>query len=305
MRFYGRLVALIGVLSFWTASSHALAQIEVTAQTERSTFLLYERVDMLITIINAGDTDIVLNNNEGHPWLSFLVATKKRLPIRQERQSNFAPLTLKPGENKTLRVNITPLFSFREEGDYKASAVIDLPGQGEIISQAVPFTVLNGRKVWSQQRMIEGTQRVYSLLRFSPTPDSTKLYLRVEEPDENIIDTNLALGEVVAFIDPDVLFDPKGNLHILQPTALSTYLYTRTDLNGKVLDQRIFKTFHEIPPRLTKIEDGNIFVAGGLEEDPHAPREKLSEAQNVKKTAIAPSSAQDIGEPAASPASMQ
>lgn len=110
---------------------------------------------------------------------------------------------------------------------------------------------------------------------------------------------------MVAFIDPDVLFDPKGNLHILQPIALSTYLYTRADTNGKILDQRIFKTFHEIPPHLTKIEDGNIFVAGGLEEDPNTPREKLSEAQGVKKETIPSSSAQDIKDPADPSASMR
>jgi len=288
MRSIGRFLTLIGALWLFAAGSNALAQLEVAAQTERSNFLLYERVDMVVTIVNAGDSEIILNNNEGHPWLSFLVSTKKRLPIRPERQGQFAPLTLKGGESKTLRVNITPLFSFREEGEYKASAVIDLPGQGEIISQPVPFNVLGGRKVWSQQRTVEGIQRVYSLIRFSPKPDSTQLYLRVEEPDENIVDTNLALGEVVAFVDPDVLFDPKGNLHIMQPIALSTYLYTRTDLAGKILGQRIFKTFHEIPPHLTKIEDGNVFVAGGLEEDPHKPREKLSDAQGVKKDAASP-----------------
>jgi hypothetical protein len=286
MRFFGQSLALIGILLFLAASSQATAQIQVTAQTERSNFLLYERVDILVRITNAGDTDVILNNNEGHSWLSFLVATKKRMPIRQERRGDFEPLSLKVGENKTLRINLTPLFSFREEGDYTASAVIDLPGQGEIISQAVPFTVLNGRKVWSQQRTVDGTQRTYSLLRFSPKPNSTQLYLRVEEPDENIVDTNIALGEVVAFIDPDVLFDPKGNLHIMQPIALSTYLYTRADLTGKILDQRIFKTFHEIAPHLSKTEDGNVFVAGGLAEDPSTPREKLSEAQDGKKPAI-------------------
>jgi hypothetical protein len=289
MRSFGQSFALIGVLWFWAASSPALAQIEVAAQTERSSFLLYERVDIIVTVSNPGDADLVLNNNEGHSWLSFLVATKKHMPIRQERRSDFQPLTLKAGESKTMRINLTPLFSFREEGDYTASAVIDLPGQGEVISQTVPFTVLKGRKVWSQQRTVEGMQRVYSLLRFSPKPDSTQLYLRVEEPDENIVDTNIALGEVVAFVDPDVLFDPRGNLHIMQPIALSTYLYTRTDLTGKILDQRIFKTFHEIAPHLTKIEDGSVFVAGGLEENPHTPRERLSEAQDVKKTAPAAS----------------
>jgi len=262
-----------------------MAQVQVMVQTERTDYLLYERVDLIVTLTNIGDTDILLDNNEGHPWLSFLVSKHNRLPVRPEREGGFQPLTLKAGENKILRVNLTPLFSFREEGDYKAAAVVDLPGQGQIVSEGVPFVVLNGHKIWSQSKPVDSSQRVYSLLRFSPQPDVTKLYLRVESPSENIVYANLALGEITSFIDPDVLFDPKGDIHIMQPVALGTYLYTRADPDGKILHQAIFKTFHEIPPRLAKVEDGNVIVSGGLEENPATTRERLSDAQGGGKSA--------------------
>jgi len=280
-----------------------MAQIQVSAQTERTNFLLYERVDLLVNISNIGDTDLVLNNEENHSWLSFLVSrhsSKIDYPARPERDSNFRPLTLKAGESKALRINLTPLFSFREEGEYKASAVIDLPGQGQIISQPVPFTVLKGRQVWSQVRPVDGIQRTYSLIRFSPKPDITALYLRVEAPDENIVYANISLGEVVASVDPEVLFDPKGNVHVLQPVALSTYLYTRADSDGKILDQRIFKSagmrdatgIQNVPPRLAKLNDGNVFVSGGMAENPNTPRERLSDAQGIKKPTAPETSAQ-------------
>lgn len=272
-------MAVIGALCFLATGSLAPAQIAVSAQTERSNFLLYERVDLVVTVANAGESDLVLDNNEGHPWLSFLVSKRDRLPVRQERQGTFKPVTLKVGETKTLRINLTPLFSFREEGEYNAAAVIDLPGAGQIISESVPFTVLRGRSVWSQTRPVDGTQRVYSLIRFAPKPDLTNLYLRVEEPSENTVLANLSLGEVVAYIDPEVFFDPQGNIHVMQPIAMSTYLYTRADPSGKILHQGIFKTFQTIPPRLAKMEDGNVIVVGGLEENPEVPRETLSNGQ--------------------------
>jgi len=280
-----RYLAALGALCFLAASSLAPAQVQVSAQTERSNFLLYERVDLLVAVTNIGESDLVLNNEEGHPWLSFLVSKHNRLPVHQERDAAFKPLTLKVGETKTLRVNLTPLFSFREEGDYKAAAVIDLPGEGQIISDGVPFTVLRGRQVWSQARPVEGSERVYSLIRFSPQIDRTDLYLRVEDPSENVVYANLSLGEVVAYIDPEVFFDPQGNLHVMQPIAMSTYLYTRADPSGKILHQGVFKTFQTIPPKLTKLEDGNIVVLGGLEENPNTPREKLSD---IQKKAEAP-----------------
>ncbi len=280
-----RLLAAIGALCFLATGSLATAQVQVSAQTERSDFLLYERVDLVVTVVNAGENDLVLDNSEGHPWLSFLVSKHNRLPVRQERESTFKSVSLKVGETKTLRINLTPLFSFREEGDYTAAAVIDLPGEGQIISDSVPFTVLKGRQVWSETRPVDGTQRVYSLVRFSPQPDLTKLYLRVEDPSENTVLTNLALGDVVAYIDPDVSFDPQGNLHVIQPIAMSTYLYTRANPAGKIVHQGIFKSAPmaglpgKVPPRLSKLDDGSVVVLGGEEEDPNTPRETLSEGQ--------------------------
>ncbi|HEY0342219.1 MAG TPA: hypothetical protein VGC34_15545, partial [Steroidobacteraceae bacterium] len=212
-----RLLAALGVLCvggfFYLATGTlATAQVQASVQTERSNFLLFERVDLLITITNVSDTDIMLDNTEGHPWLSFLVSKLNNMPVRPERNATFKALPLKVGESKTLRVNLTPLFLFRDEGDYKASAVIDLPGAGQIISDTTPFTVVNGHTVWSQTRPVNDAQRVYSLIRFSPDSDTTGLYLRIEAPSENIVYANYSIGNVVAYIDPDVYFDPDGNL---------------------------------------------------------------------------------------------
>jgi len=281
-----RWLVLLGVLGLLGAPSLASAQLQISAQTERSNFLLYERVDLLVSITNISGNDLVLDNNEGHPWLSFLLSRKTQknhFPVRPERDSNFAALNLKTGETKTLRVNLTPLFAFREEGQYQAEAVIDLPGAGQTLSLPVPFSVMKGREVWTQTRPVDSSPRVYSLVRFSPDANTTRLYLRVEDPAQNIVYTNLALGDMASYIDPDVNFDPKGNVHVLQPVGLGTYLYTRADPEGKILDQNLFKTYHEVAPRLRKVEDGNVTVVGGLAEDPDQPREKLSDATRAKR----------------------
>jgi hypothetical protein len=274
-----RFPAALGLLFFLATAPLAMAQVSVDAQMDRSQFLLYERVDLLVTITNTSETDLVLDNEEGHPWLSFMVCKHDLLPVRPERQALFKPLTLKQGKSQTLRINLTPLFSFREEGSYTAQAVVDLPGAGDLVSQEVPFNVLRGRAIWSVQRPVDGSDRIYSLLRFEPKPDTTELYLRVEDPSENVVYANIGLGPIEAFVDPQVFFDPQGNIHVLHLIAMSTYLYTRADPQGKVLHQGVFKTFQEIPPRLRQMDDGNVYVAGGLEETPETARESLSTGQ--------------------------
>jgi len=182
-------------------------------------------------------------------------------------------------------------------GDYRAAAVIDLPGQGQIMSENVPFSVVKGQKVWSQMHPVEGSERIYSLLRFSPSIDTTELYLRVEDPDENLVYANPPLGAMASSIDPEVLFDPQGNLHVLHPAALGTYIYTRANPDGKIVHQGVFKTeaiqgqsgVERIPPRLAKMNDGTVTVIGGVEQDLNHPREKLSEGQTTHVTNATPS----------------
>ena len=47
---------------------------------------------------------------------------------------------------------------------------------------------------------------------------------------------------MVSSTDPEFFFDPQGNVHILQPNTPGSYLYTRTDPDGKVLTQRPFQS---------------------------------------------------------------
>ena len=277
-----RLSAVLGLLLFVATVSPALAQVNIDARMGREggDYLLYERTDMLVTITNTSDTDIVLDNEGSRPWLSFVICKHNTMPVRPERQALFKPLTLKQGESKTLRVNLTPLFSFRDEGPYTAQAVVTLAGAGDLTSREVPFTVMRGKSIWSQQRPIDGTDRIYSLLRFSPKPDETELYLRVEEPSDNVVLANVGLGPVEAYVDPEIFFDPQNNLHVLHLISMSTYLYTRADANGKVVHQGVFKTFESVPPRLRKMDDGSIYVAGGLEETPEMTHESLLAGQS-------------------------
>ena len=298
-----RFPAALGLLCFLASAPLATAQVSVSAQTDhsRSSYLLYERVDLLVTVTNTSESDIVLDNDEGHPWLSFLLTSHDRMPVRPERQAMFKPLTLKVGQSQTLRVNLTPLFSFRDEGNYTASAVISLPGAGDIVSDNVAFSVSRGKTIWSQQRPVDGGDRTYSLIRFSPSPNETELYLRVEDPSENVVYANVGLGTIEAFVDPQVFFDPQGNIHIMHLLAMSTYLYTRADAAGKILHQAIFKVFQQIPPQLAKMDDGSVYVAGGMEESPENTRETLSTGQRnghaTQRTVALPSTTDSLSTP--------
>ena len=268
----------------------------------RSHFLLYERVDVVVSLTNIGNSDLQLNNDEGQPWLSFLVMGEHEqhtfLPVHSERQSNFAPLTLKMNETKTLRVNITPLFTMRAEGNYRVSAVVDLPGAGQIVTDAVavhhraracPCSTRCGW--WTRWNAITRSSA------FRPTRRTRAFICASNRPSENTVYSNYALGPLVVSIDPTMFFDPQGNVHVLQPMSQGTYLYTRTDPDGKLLAQRLFKSTMaddgsgmRVRPLLVKSDDGNVYVSGGLQQDPErAAREAFRHADTARKI-MAPTS---------------
>jgi hypothetical protein len=255
------------------------AQLAVGAQLPRANYLLYERIDMTVSVENNSDEDILLSNDQV-PWIRFLVTDKSGLPITSAGRATFPPLTLKPGETKNVTINLTPLYNIRQLGEYRAAAVVNLPGKGEIISSACGFQILEGRKVWSEKRTLEGSERTYTLMTFSPLPDRTMLYLRVADMDQNIIYANLSLGNIAGGVPPEVHLDGKNNIHVLQCVALSTYLYTRASEQGKVLSSNIFRTQNEIPPRLAVLDGDSVVVQGGMEETAQNSPDRLSDTQN-------------------------
>ncbi len=225
-----RLLAALGLLLFAATVTPALAQIHIDAKMGREggDFLLYERTEMFVTLTNTSDTDIVLDNEGSRSWLSFMICKHDKMPVRPERQALFKTLTLKQGESKTLRVNLTPLYSFREEGGYTAQAVVTLPGAGDLTSREVPFTVMRGKTVWSQQRPVEGTDRIYSLIRSRPSRTRPSCISASRSRPTMWSWPMSAWGRWKAYIDPQVFFDPAG-----QPPRHASHLDEHVSLHAR------------------------------------------------------------------------
>ena len=257
------------------------AQLSISGQLPRSNYMLYERIDFTVSMTNNSDSDILLNNDE-EPWIRFLITDSTGLPIPSVGKATFPALTIPAGETKNITINITPLYHLRQTGDFKVCPVVDLPGQGEIVGGGTSLKILNGRRVWSESRTLEGSERVFSLLTFSPLPDRSLLYLRVEDADQNAVYANLALGNVVGGVPPQVRMDAGNNIHVLQCIMLKTYLYTRATVNGAVVHQSVFRTANEYAPRLVEMEGNAVTVAGGREQNEQNRPDRLSDGQNGK-----------------------
>jgi hypothetical protein len=256
-----------------------VGQVQVAVEVDHANHLLFEPVNVKVSILNNTESDLALKGTEASPWLSFLVTRPDGTPVRSEQPLAAQPVLLKNQEARSLLVNVTPLFAFREPGEYRVRAVVNLPGSGDLISSPVTFSVANGHKIWSQTRPLNASERIYSLIRFVPSVDTTYLYIRVEDEKENIVYATFPIGEIVAFSEPQTAFDLAGNLHIIHVDGKSSYCYSVIGVNGNMKEQAHYVSVNDDVPRLRREAEGAVLVAGGRKQGPETQRERLSDAQ--------------------------
>ena len=256
-----------------------MGQVQVAVEVDHSNHLLFEPVNVKVSIFNNTENDLALKGQGDISWLSFLVTQGDGTPVRPEQAMKMEPAVLKSQQARSLLVNVTPLFAFREPGEYRVRAVINLPGQGDLISSPVVFAVSNGQKIWSQTRPINASERIYSLIRFIPNVDTTYLYVRVEDEKENIVYSTFPIGEIVAFSMPQTAFDTSGNLHIIHVDGKSSYCYSVVGVEGNMKDQQHYISMNNDIPHLQRGTGGEILVAGGRKRSPENERERLSQVQ--------------------------
>lgn len=254
------------------------AQLAVRLASERSTYLLYEPMVVTVEISNTSTEPVLLNSGaQDRPWLSFLIRTVDGRKVRTEQPLRLDPVTLAPGQRQLLSVDLTPLYAIRETGQYTVQAAVQPPGKQGYLTDALALGVGKGDTIWTRTYVDGGVKRVVSLVRFMDRREVT-LYLRVEEPNENLVYATTRLGRMVAFTSPQVEMDAEWGIHIVHPVGARTYRYTRATAEGRVLAQEDRES-GATPPTLAQRPGGRIEFVGGIENKQPTERPKLSELQ--------------------------
>ena len=263
---------------FLAAAISAPAQIRVTLATERSTYLLYEPMVVTVEIANISNDSILLNSGPNdRPWLSFLVRSVDGRKVRTEQPLTLDPITLRPGQSRLLSVDLTPLYAVRETGQYTVQASVQPPGRQAYLTDALALNVGRGDTLWSQTYVDAGTKRIVSLIRFMDRKD-VYLYLRVEEPQENLVYTTTRLGKFIAYTSPQIQLDASRTIHVVHPVGARLYRYTRATPEGVILSQEDRESAGS-QPSLVSRPGGTVEFVGGIEQKQRTERPRLSEAQ--------------------------
>jgi hypothetical protein len=268
-----------GLLSLMAVAA-AQAQVQVQFSQARNLYLQYEAIDLTIALTNVTDGPVVLApDSDGKSWLSFLAFDQNGSVVNQVKNVEIGQINLAPGETKRVTINILPFYAIRSTGGFSVQAVISIPGLTPVMTGKLYFTIGKGETMWKHDAYNAGVKRTYSLVRFLDVTESN-LYLRVEEPDQNLVYSTVRLGKIVAFADPAVEFDALGNIHIVQVIGSRNYRYTEADANGRILKQEDRSAVVGMTtPTVAKANDGTVQFIGGVTKKDATERVKLSETQ--------------------------
>ncbi|NBR46125.1 MAG: hypothetical protein EBT68_03285 [Verrucomicrobia bacterium] len=277
---------LLSVVWLWLGGGgNVLAQLDLRLETPKSSYLQYAAIPVFVHLKNLGGSPLELRERDGKPWMEMIVQSIDGLLIRAERPLSPPEITLRPGEEKTLPLDLAPHFLVREPGAYRVRASALLPSGQSLLTEPLPFLVGRGEVLWTQPRGEGKDRRIFSILRFYEDPN-LGIYLRVEVPGQNQVFPSHRLGPYLPLGNPTAEFDGDNHLFLLYALAPGQHRLTVVNQDGRVLREEDRQETLE-KPRLVRSPDGQIDVQGGTVILPSHLREKLSTLQGRSGTAPA------------------
>lgn len=264
-------LALVTVFTIGTAA----AQIRVDLLVHRSNFIRYEPVIATVRITNMTGAELELADDGAKKWFGFNIENSAGTPVPPYNPDyQLSPVSIGPGQSLERSVNITPLYPITEFGIYRVRAAVYVKELGKYFSSYPPLNieVTEGRLIWQQTVGVPGTGEMRTITVMTHRlPNTTQLYLRVEDKENGKVYCTHQLGRTVSLKKPEIELGPANTVNILQNVAPKSYMYTEVGLNGEVLQRRQYDAIKDVPVLKRNETTGELAVVGGTYLDPNAP----------------------------------
>jgi hypothetical protein len=269
-----RLLSILALACCAFAAIHqASAQVNVDISLKRGLFIRYEPVIVIVTITNLSGSRLELADEGNHKWFSFQIesAGGELVPPRNPDYA-LSPLTVEAGQTVKRAVNLTPLYPITEFGIYRIRAAIyDSSTKRYYSSTALNIEITEGHKLWQEEIGVPGEKSMRTITLLSHRlPESTQLYMRIEDKETGIVYCTHQLGRLVMSGKPDIIIGENNEINILQNVAPKVFLFTHSTLDGKITERKQYASAQNARPALQRKADGTVDVVGGIFFDPAA-----------------------------------
>ncbi len=266
-----RLLPALAALLF--ALVPARAQIVVTISIKERLHIRHEPVLATVSVTNNTGRDILLEDTRQSQWFGFQITGEgdTNIPPRN-LDYRLPPLPVRAGETLKRTVNLDELYALGDFGIFSVRANIYFAGMDRYFSsKPTHIEITEGRIIWRRAAGVPdgqkgaGQNRVFSVLAHQ-RGEQNLLYVRVEDPDSGTVYCTNPLGRMIDGVAPDMQFDSKNNLYILQLIALRRFALSKIGVNGEFFGQ----SYYGVPksrPYLRKQPDGTLQLVGGKREE--------------------------------------
>jgi hypothetical protein len=258
------------ILLFWfcLGSISLQAQLRLDLSAKEKFFLAYEPVPVRLEIENFTGSLLALGQEPHTNWLRLRVTTEEGTAVSETSEKMESPvLDIPAGRQAIVDINVARFFAAREPGSYFVQAVVSLGPGEEFTSPYVSFDISPGQTIWSQTVGFtsagKAQKRTYRLMK-QVRGRYMRLFLRVDDEQNQLIYGVYNLGMLVSSDQPSIRIDKDSRLWILHRVAPRTHRCSIYDpLQHKIVD-RYFDSSRSAP-RLMMDEDGGIEIIGGRE----------------------------------------
>ena len=247
---------------------HASAQIALQLEAQKSRYLCFEPVHVLLTVSNLSGNTLVFDGDTRAKQgsISFKIdCTSGRNCKAIANLGNPADgLQLAPGESKTLDIILNQFFNFQREDVYNVTAMLNhgrlprthvsLPVQIEV-QDGLPILVRNiglPAEGGNEEIVIKSIQ--LSLLRFSDVDED--IYALRAEDTENVYAT-FRLGSYIDGEKPQLEVDGNSLVHVLvqvRPKLFIYFVFRFRGRNMQLIQKKFYVSADGVPPTLSKTE---------------------------------------------------
>ena len=130
------------------------AQLRASLSMSKKEFVAHEAVVATITLTNDAGHDLLIHTDgrTAVDWLDFQLKDSRGTSLSPQAPIDLGAVTIPAGRSISKSIDLTSVYRVTKVGRYRCAAVIRLPRDGgRFLTNAVPFTVTLGRRVYTQR----------------------------------------------------------------------------------------------------------------------------------------------------------
>ena len=251
------------------------SQVSIKIKPSHPNFMQYDAVRLRILLHNYSSMPIAFGQNqEIRGDLDFVVYYNNRTLVSKSTNSKqiLSGIILKPGEVRTVTIDLAKYFSLQKTGDYTVTAILQHPKlSSKYQSNQISFRVGTGSSYWHRTFGVPDytgknygknvLPRKYDVRVFNN--GKTQIYFLIVEDDEKVYAVKRLGFNLGPEYPPQLVVDGAARFHAMLHINQKVFIYYIYNYNGKLEKRQVYIKTTTTPFLVVNPTNSTVIVDGG------------------------------------------